>query len=256
MTPHGIEIDGRNLSYMMEGEGEPVVVLLGGHRTPMTSWDKVWPMLAAEGRVLAYDRPGTGASDAADAPQDGRAVLATLDTLLERLDIRGPVVLVAHSLGGLYANLFARTRPERVAGMVLVDAAHPEEAEPLPVAGDIVRRMLRRLTGRGFMDDPHSEFRGVPATVAQIGAAGAFPALPLRVVTGARRMPFVPDAAFRKHRHCQDRLVTLSPLGERIIAEKSGHMPQISEPELVARTVIALRDVCIRDRSGTARREF
>ena len=242
MTPLSLDIGGRTLSYALEGEGEPVVVLLGGHRTPMVSWDKVWPLLAAKGRVLAYDRPGTGASDPAVAPQDGEAVLATLDTLLERLDIRGPVVLVAHSLGGLYANLYARTRPARVAGMVLVDAAHPEEAEPLPVAGAFVRRLLRRLTGRGFMDDPYSEFRGVPATVAQIEGAGAFPPVPLRILTGAQKMPFVPRAAFEKHRESQRKLVALSPLGEQVLAEKSGHMPQISEPELVAQVVRSITE--------------
>ena len=240
MTPRALDIGGRSLSYVLEGEGEPVVLLLAGHRTPMASWDAVWPMLTAGARVLAYDRPGTGASDPADAPQDGLAVLATLDTLLERLAIDGPVVIVAHSLGGLYADLYARTRPERVAGMVLVDAAHPDEAEPLPVAGDFVRRLLRRLTGRGFMDDPYSEFRGVPATVAQIGAAGPFPGIPLRVVTGGRQMPYVPRVAFEKHREAQRKLVALSPLGERVIAEKSGHMPQISEPELVSQVVMDL----------------
>ena len=251
MTPRTLDIGGRSLSYALEGDGEAVIVLLGGHRTPMESWDKLWPLLTAEARVLGYDRPGTGASDPAEVPQDGKAVLATLDALLGQLGIEGSLILVAHSLGGLYANLYARTRPERVAGMVLVDAAHPDEAEPLPVAGDFVRRLLRRLTGRGFMDDPYSEFRGVPATVEQIGAAGPFPPIPLRVVTGGRQMPFVPRAAFEKHRDSQQKLVALSPLGEQVIAEKSGHMPQISEPDLVARVVIDLCALVRETVSGT-----
>ncbi len=42
-----------------------------------------------------------------------------------KLFLREPYVLVGHSFGGLYMQLFARRYPEEVAGLVLVDATHP-----------------------------------------------------------------------------------------------------------------------------------
>ena len=247
MKAERIVLDGdRVVACAVEGTGEPPLLLLSGHRTPMTSWGAVWPLLTARGRVLAYDRPGTGRSDPACAPQDGAAVLATLEALLERVGLAGPYLVAAHSLGGLYATLLARTRPGLVAGMALIEAAHPEQAERVPPAGGPLRRAWRRMTGRGFMDDPFSEYAGVPATVAQIGAAGPFPAIPLRVVTGARRMPFVPEAAFAEHRAFQRDLATLSPLGEQVVAQESGHLPQLTEPDLVARVIGDLREAVTR----------
>ena len=246
MTPR--RIDGCGLSFALEGQGDPPILLLGGHRTPMTAWRSVWPMLTARARVLAYDRAGTGASEAAREPQDGAAVLSALDGLLERVGLSGPYLLAAHSLGGLYASLMARTWPERVAGMVLIEAAHPGQAHRAPPPDGTMRRAWRRLTARGFMDDPHSEYAGVPATVGQIAAAGPFPAIPLRVVTGARRMPLVPRPAFEAHQRFQRDLASLSPLGKQVIARQSGHMPQVTEPDLVASVVNDLH----REIRGTA----
>ena len=40
-----------------------------------------------------------------------------------------PYVLVGHSLGGLYVQLFARRLPEDVGGVVLVEATHPDDRD-------------------------------------------------------------------------------------------------------------------------------
>jgi pimeloyl-ACP methyl ester carboxylesterase len=47
-----------------------------------------------------------------------------LAVLQDRAKLRGPFVLVASSIGGLTAELFARQFPERTAGLVFVDAAN------------------------------------------------------------------------------------------------------------------------------------
>lgn len=48
-----------------------------------------------------------------------------LALLLDKTPVKGPVVLVGHSLGGLYATHFADLHPDRVAGMVLMDPSQP-----------------------------------------------------------------------------------------------------------------------------------
>jgi pimeloyl-ACP methyl ester carboxylesterase len=76
-------------------------------------------------RVCAYDRAGYGLSDPARRASDADNTAADLGRLLDTAPIDGPVVLVGHSLGGLYAIHFANLHPGRVAGLVLLDPSQP-----------------------------------------------------------------------------------------------------------------------------------
>ncbi|MBI3774876.1 MAG: hypothetical protein HY273_04860 [Gammaproteobacteria bacterium] len=83
----------------------------------------------------------------------------------------------------------------------------------------------------------HSEDDCVAETVQQIEAAGSFPPIPIAVVTGGKKIPLVPEACFAIHRQCQNELTALSPYSVQIIANNSGHFPQITEPEIVIRAI-------------------
>lgn len=85
------------------------------------AWFKVQPALAQQTRVCSYDRAGYGASDPAPGPRDGAAIARDLDQGLRAARITGPFVLVGHSAGGLYVQIFAALRPKEISGMVLVD---------------------------------------------------------------------------------------------------------------------------------------
>ena len=124
-----IDLGGRTLRVVRAGpaEGGPVVVLEHGAFGCAADWAVVQDKLAAKGvRSLAYDRAGLGHSDPGPEPRDGRAIVADLAALLCALDEPGPYVLVGHSMGGLMVRLFALTHPEKVLGVVLVDAITPD----------------------------------------------------------------------------------------------------------------------------------
>ena len=55
-------------------------------------------------------------------PRTGAVIVADLHAVLKKADVQPPYVLVGHSLGGLYLSLYARTYPEEVAGLVLLDS--------------------------------------------------------------------------------------------------------------------------------------
>ena len=88
----------------------------------MSNWNKVIPPAAVNGTVLAYDRLDTGGSEQSSTPQDGDAILLRLDALLRAVELEPPYILVAHSPGGLYANLYARRNPDKVSALVMVEA--------------------------------------------------------------------------------------------------------------------------------------
>ena len=144
----------------------------------MSNWNKVTPHLVGAATLLLYNRPGVGASESPCQPQDGLTVIARLNSLLDALALNPPVVLVGHSLGGLYVNLYARVHPEKVSAVVLVESAHPQEARQPEHALGFWGRLIDRLLSRGpksFRHAPHSEFNSVATTVAQIESAGGFP---------------------------------------------------------------------------------
>ena len=79
-----------------------------------------------------YDRAGRGRSDPSPTPQDGDQLATDLHTLLERGGVTGPLVMVGHSLGGLYVLDYAARYPQQVAGMVLLDTTPPTAFTSLP----------------------------------------------------------------------------------------------------------------------------
>jgi pimeloyl-ACP methyl ester carboxylesterase len=80
--------------------------------------------LANRTRVCSYDRLGHGWSDAAPSVMTIDGTANDLGVLQDRAKLTAPFVLVASSIGGLTAEMFARKYPERVAGIVFVDAAN------------------------------------------------------------------------------------------------------------------------------------
>jgi pimeloyl-ACP methyl ester carboxylesterase len=164
-----------------------------------------------------------------------------LEELLQVLQLAPPYILIAHSIGGIFANLFARIQPHTVGGMVLIEAAHPEE--PRRQAAFQPPRVIRFLTGalrtiETYFDPyKYSEDESIAETVQQLRAAGPFPPVPLAVVTGGKKMPLVPEESFQVHQQCQQELATLSPQAVHIVAKQSGHFPQVTEPDIVIRAV-------------------
>jgi pimeloyl-ACP methyl ester carboxylesterase len=211
--------------------------------------------LEKHGTVFAYNRFGIDGSDKPTTPQSGRAIVGALRELLELADVSAPYVLVGHSLGGLYANLFARQHPREVRAVVLVEAAHPNDVEALAELRSPLTRALQRVASISvFGRNTFAEVEFVAATVREIAEAGPFPDVPLTVVTGAKSPPtFLLSPAARDIRLANQRdFLKLSTHARQVFAEKSGHFPQITEPALVAEAILATgRD---EKRTGSVRR--
>lgn len=190
------------------------------------------------GSVFAWNRFGAGGSARPVQPQTGTVVVTTLRELLDHAGVKPPHVLVAHSLGGLYANLFARLYPQDVAAVALLEATHPRDKELLKGHESQLAAVLGKLFAlpqKLFRANLHSEIDWIDATVRELAAAGPFPAVPLTVVSGANTPPkwLMPPAALEIRRAHQQDLVRLSPLGKQVIAPHSGHFPQLTQPQLV-----------------------
>ena len=124
-----ISAEGRSLRLHLQclGSGSPTVVLEGGQGGLSSDWVWVQPQVAQTTRVCAYDRAGVGWSDPGHPPRDARQITQELHALLGQARVPSPYVLVGHSYGGLYVRTYVGSYPAEVAGVVLVDASHPDQ---------------------------------------------------------------------------------------------------------------------------------
>jgi pimeloyl-ACP methyl ester carboxylesterase len=104
-----------------------VIWLESGAFSGAADFAAIQQKLTAKGlRSCAYDRAGMGYSDPGPRPRDGEAIVGDLEKLVAASGERGPFVLAGHSMAGLYMRLYAARNPEKVAGLVFLDAAMPE----------------------------------------------------------------------------------------------------------------------------------
>jgi pimeloyl-ACP methyl ester carboxylesterase len=265
-----IDVGGRRVHLNCTGQGSPTVILDAGLGGSSLDWALVQPELSRTTRTCAYDRAGMGWSDPASGRRTADQIAAELAMLLSEARIEGPYVLVAHSLAGKHARLFALRHREEVVGMVLLDARHEyvdahttaEEQRSFNenVAGQAMQySVARRL---GIVRVMGSHLAGVPAipeaarremallatSSAAINATSAEADERaasddgLRAAPSLGQIPLVALAAGQsmsdpRWAEAQRLSSTLSTNGRLIIAQGSSHAVHWDQPQLVIATV-------------------
>ena len=155
-----------HIAYQVLGEGPPDILLLDqwfGHLD--AQWD-VAPLaelrerLAALGRLIMFDKRGTGLSD--PIPTSSLPTLeefmADIPAILDTVGSERPA-LIANIGGGMLAMPYAAAHPERVSSLILVDCfARFVEAPDFPIGAPLstvgpALEAAERETGRGVMVD-------------------------------------------------------------------------------------------------------
>jgi pimeloyl-ACP methyl ester carboxylesterase len=267
-----VDIGGHRLHIWCSGSGTPSVILEAGLGGSSADWGFVQPQVARFTKVCSYDRAGMGYSDPGPSPRTTRRIVRELAQLLDRTGVTAPVVLVGASIGGLAVRLFASEHPDRVAGLVLVDASHEDQDAEVPRAAPFVPLLsalgIFRLLGVTFGPPPATlapavrgfaeatgfraaayqaavdEFTHLRQSAGEVKATRRQLNIPVVVVTAGRGT----DAAWLKLQRDQ---VALSQRGCQIIAENSGHAVPLGQPEIVIQAVQSVVDA-VNGRSDAA----
>jgi len=104
------------------GRGDTTLLLLHGYGESLISFRPIFDLLARHYRVVAIDLPGFGLSD---KPAGSYSLVTTtlrIQNFISRW-IRGPVVIVGHSMGGEVAAAAAIAQPPPVTALVLIAPA-------------------------------------------------------------------------------------------------------------------------------------
>ncbi|MET1412591.1 haloalkane dehalogenase [Roseibium sp. HPY-6] len=141
-APYGIQISAEfpfkkkemsvldsSLAYVDEGDGQPVV-FLHGNPTSSYLWRNIIPHVSESHRAIAPDLIGMGDSGKPDGDYRFADHARYLDTFLDQLDL-SDAILVVHDWGSALGMRYARQNPDRVSGLVFLEAIVPPV---LPVA--------------------------------------------------------------------------------------------------------------------------
>lgn len=248
-----------------EGRGSPAVILDAGLGGSALEWVYVVERLRTVTRVCTYDRAGYGLSEMGRAPRTSSHIANELYLLLDAAGVPPPYILAGHSFGGYNMQLFARRYPYLSAGLVLIDASHPDQVDrflapplrlltapssrygivrfrdpppphellPEPVRQAIGARAARWKTRRTL----GQELLGFRDSALELKAAPPLGDLPLIVITrGTPRGPLDAKRPLveRLWLELQSELAASSSVSAHIVAQRAGHNVHVEQPEVVA----------------------
>jgi len=170
-----VDIGERRIHLDCRGSGAPIVVFESGLDVyGSLSWSAVQDRVASNTRACSYDRAGIMWSDRASGARDGASIAGDLHKALQAAGEKGPYVMVGHSLGGPYVMTFTKEFGSDVAGVVFVDASHPDQ-----------QLRIKQAIGKSMEE---------PMTGPMVLAATAWTGLP-RLVTRSLGQPKAPAPA-------------------------------------------------------------
>ena len=117
----------------LAAEPSPPWVLLRGLAREAGHWGDFIATLQAAlpgQRLILLDLPGNGARHAETSPATVAGLLAACRAELQRQGVRGPVRLLAMSLGAMVASAWAQAHPAEVAGAVLISTSLRPHSPP------------------------------------------------------------------------------------------------------------------------------
>ena len=165
-----LEANGITHHYALEArKHKPVLVFCNSLGSDLRIWDGLVPHLAGDFSIIRYDSRGHGLSDAPAPPYSLDDLMLDLVGVLDRLEIKDAAVC-GLSVGGLIAQRFAISHPQRLRALVLCDtglrigslASWEERIATVRQSGlaPLVDFSMERWFTQTFRDHRNVELRG------------------------------------------------------------------------------------------------
>ena len=269
------KVAGHNLHFLRSGSSAPTVIFESG-LDPFghLSWFKVENEINASATTLSYDRAGILWSERGRDDKSLESISADLTNLLESIDAPKPYIIVGHSAAGITLRRFISDHQDDIAGIVFVDASHPEQTvlrpPKLPPAyvmslmnasgfirfssnrlmpntseNDRINQLGRALTHKSI-NGPFDEAAAMKDMSTSAQKIDSFGDIPLIVISATRyrntSISPSPDLVqiFESRERFQTDLLSLSSQSVQIEAKQSSHYIQLEEPEIVVSAIKTL----------------
>lgn len=120
-----VDVAGSKLHLRCEGTGQPTVLMFSGSGAPSVVSYELQDRVSQHTRTCSYDRAGLGWSEPSQTDHGFTELSDALTELLDKAGEQGPFILAPESYGGMIALLFAKRRPDDIAGLVMIDSSEP-----------------------------------------------------------------------------------------------------------------------------------
>lgn len=247
----------------------PAIILLHGSNASLHTWSPIVARLGGEYRIITYDQPGHGLTG--PHPRDDYTAAGMFEALnavanAARLD---HFYLGGNSMGGFVAWRYALAYPERVDGLILIDAAGapPREGETPPplnlgfrlARNPALRPLVEQITPRSIIEKSLLETTAVDSIVddAMIDRYWELLRFPGNRRATAHRATTAQEPAFADRLGeiadpalilwgAEDQLIRVSaattfdgrlPNAEIVILDGVGHIPMEEAPDQTANAI-------------------
>lgn len=143
---------------IVTGSGDYTIVIDAGMGNWALFFDPLIKELKGHYKICRINRSGYGMDTVPTIERNLTTVSEEINEALEQHGVTDNIVLIGHSLGGLHVRMFQYLFPEKVVGMVLLDASHPKQFELLPNEFDSLKNVqfsnleeVKELALKGYL---------------------------------------------------------------------------------------------------------
>jgi pimeloyl-ACP methyl ester carboxylesterase len=124
-----VSIGEYNISYEIAGQGKHTILLEAGMGQSLSTWDPIYSDISKYAKVIRYSRVGHGGSSLIKKQFTVEDSVEHLEQLLTALKIDSPIILMAHSFGGIILRKFAANNSKLVKALFLIDPASEHDLD-------------------------------------------------------------------------------------------------------------------------------
>lgn len=250
-----------------KSESDLTVLFEPGLGGSSLEWLPLAESVSNELQAVLYDRAGYGWSDPGLNPRHVVKLAREIKLLIGLRGITGKLILVGHSYGGLIMRELTRIAPDRIRGLVLVDASHEDQfvrlnqhngVSMLPTSDhfvisspelpdglrdDVRKKILAFSRMRKTYAALHAEIASFRDSCDYIRQQDHKLQVPLIILSrGQNPADHTPDSANMEKiwQQMQVDFLQLSDQSQRLIAHDSGHHIHIDQPALVYDAIMAI----------------
>ncbi len=135
LTPMGktVLVNGHKINVYVEGDGPKTIVVLSGAgiASPILDFKNVLDSLSKKYKVVIVERAGYGYSEDSNQSRDVMEVLSETRQALSQANVKGPFIILSHSMASLESLAWQEKYPDEVKTLVGLDWALPASYENL-----------------------------------------------------------------------------------------------------------------------------
>lgn len=232
-----------SFTYYLAGMNKPTVVFESGLGDDMTSWASVINQVEEVAEVFTYNRAGFSGSTSKNSTRSGKVIVNELRSLLKSLNLKPPYILVGHSLGGAYMELYAKAYPDEVSGVVLVDpnsSKYPIRCKREKLDYCDPPSGMPQWATLFFPSAVEGEILGFSSTHSQVNEIDSFPNVPLVVLSAINKSKKQTNKEKRRNDlyvEMHRELSALSATSQFIACDTCGHYIHKDQPSLVVNAI-------------------